>query len=287
VDVALVQLAQRQEDLVARWQLLAAGWTPGKLEHHITANAWRVIHTGVYALTQAALTQRQRWIAATLTAPGTFLSHASAAACWQFRPFEGAFEVVTRQGNGGPRRVGALLVCRSSVLLEDVTTHEGISITTAERTLLDLSPSIGTASTRRAFREALRLKCTSTRAIEETAARHRHRKGASLLGDLARHYAILPYHRARSDAESRGLEVVHDAGKAVPEVNIDVAGEEADFVWRDRRVIVEIDGPQFHLFPDEDLRKQRVWERAGYDVRRIPSGPVYSEPDRLVALAPE
>ena len=48
--------------------------------------------------------------------------------------------------------------------------------------------------------------------------------------------------------------------------------------------IIEIDGPQFHQFPDEDARKQARWEAAGFTVRRIPSDQVYNDPNRLLEL---
>ena len=50
-------------------------------------------------------------------------------------------------------------------------------------------------------------------------------------------------------------------------------------------MIIEIDGPQYHRFREEDARKQERWERAGFTVRRIPSDAVYDDPDRLIALA--
>ena len=67
-------------------------------------------------------------------------------------------------------------------------------------------------------------------------------------------------------------------------MNRKIAGEEADLIWRKRRLIIEIDGGPFHLDVGEDLRKQQIWERAGYTVRRIPSDAVWNEPARLVAL---
>ncbi len=81
MDAALQQLAAGQEDLVAVWQLMRAGWSRHRVNHCIRRGGWRRIHRGVYALTQAPLTQRQLWIAAILSGPNTFLSHASAAAC--------------------------------------------------------------------------------------------------------------------------------------------------------------------------------------------------------------
>ena len=55
-----------------------------------------------------------------------------------------------------------------------------------------------------------------------------------------------------------------------------MAGHEADLVDHGRRLIVEIDGPQYHLFPDEDARKEAAWREAGYDVIRRSSDDVFS-----------
>src|SRR2546423_10442625 len=88
MDVRLRKLAEQQDDLVARWQLLALGWTKKMIDHQ-RSRGWRVVHPGVYALSRAPLTRRQEWIAATLTAPNTVLSHASAGDCFGFRPVHG------------------------------------------------------------------------------------------------------------------------------------------------------------------------------------------------------
>lgn len=61
MTVRVVELAAEQYDVVAAWQLRRAGATRRVIEH---------------------CTRHQRWMAATLTAPGSVLSHASAAACW-------------------------------------------------------------------------------------------------------------------------------------------------------------------------------------------------------------
>ncbi len=79
--------------------------------------------------------------------------------------------------------------------------------------------------------------------------------------------------------------MLHDAGVPAPQVNVRVAGCEADLVWRKAKLIIEIDGPQFHLFADEDARKETRWRSAGYAVRRMSSDDVYARPERFVALA--
>src|SRR5436305_15327372 len=131
MDSHLHELASRQADVVASWQLLRAGWTWAKIEHHVRRGGWRAVHPGVYVLNSAPIERRQLWFAAALTAPDTVLSHGSAAACYGIHRFERGYEVVTRPGQGGRRRQGSVLVFRSRVLRGDVTRHMGIPITTA------------------------------------------------------------------------------------------------------------------------------------------------------------
>jgi hypothetical protein len=175
-------------------------------------------------LTQAPLTQRQRWVAAVLTKPGTFLAEHSAATCFGFWEWDGPYETVVRQGSGGKRRTPALLVAHSKTLEGQTTRKDGLPIVTPERALVDLAPGLETGQLGRVFRESIRLKCTTADNIAQLLDGQR---GTSFLAD----------------------------------------------------------GPQFHLFADEDARKQARWEGAGNTVRRIPSGDVYDRPQRLLALA--
>jgi Protein of unknown function (DUF559) len=279
--VRLRELAARQADIVAAWQLVAIGWTRERIRHQI-ARGWRLVHPGVYALSYGPLTQRQLWIAATLTAPETFLSHASAAACYGIRPFRARYETVTRRGTGGPRRHSRVLVLRSKTLGGNTTRHDGIPITTPERVVIDLAPHLNRKDTTRLVREALRLGLTNTARMTSALNRHPNHRGTRFVRELSKRYSSLPISRTRSDAEALALEILQKAGAELPGVNVRVAGEEADLVWMRRREIIEIDGPQFHRVRDEDARKQRKWEAIGFKVRRISSDAVYDEPGLLV-----
>jgi very-short-patch-repair endonuclease len=178
-----------------------------------------------------------------------------------------------------------VLVFRSNCLEGELTRHTGIPITTAARVLVDLAPGLGAKRVGRAFREAIRLKTTTARRVLVAAQRHAGRRGVPVLHGLATRYASIPYARTRSDAEARALEILNDAGVRPPRVNMRIAGEEADLVWPDRRLIVEVDGPQFHQFRDEDARKAGLWRGAGYEVRRVSSDAVYETPADLLAAA--
>src|SRR4051812_14409133 len=193
-------LAAAQVDIVAGWQLRAAGWSRWAIEHRVMNHGWRVVHPGVYALAQAPLTRHQLWMAATLSAPGTALGAASAGACWGFRPWEGAFEVVVRKGSGGPKRLGDLLVMRTRLL--ETTTLDGIPITTPERTLIDLAASLPARVIAKSLREGIRLKLLTAPSLLDALLQHRGRRGTQQLRELAERYKNLPIARARSDAES-------------------------------------------------------------------------------------
>lgn len=279
-------LAAKQDDLVARWQMLEAGLELWRVDELLHEAGWRRMFDGVYAVNHAPLTGRQWLRAATVTAPGTYLSFASAADWWGVRPRRLPFVVVTRAGSGGPRRHGALLVCRSSRLVGNVATCQDLPITTPERTLIDLAGVLPAREVTRAVREAIRLRRTTPARLAGVLYRHRGARGTRLLRELAARYAHLRLDRSRSDAESFAQELIAAAGLPVPQVNVVVAGEEADLVWADTREIVEIDGPQFHLFAEEDARKQQRWEAAGWKVSRVPSDDVFHAPHRLLALVP-
>src|SRR5207248_871709 len=137
------------------------------------------------------------------------------------------------------------------------------------------------------FRESIRLGHTTARQASKTLERHPTRRATGLLRMLATRYATIPYRRTRSDAEGLALEILHDAGRPRPLVNVYIGKEQADLVFMDSRVIVEIDGPQFHRFRDEDLRKEAIWRKAGFVVRRISSDAVYDAPEALLDICPE
>ncbi len=244
------------------------------------------MHPGVYLLANSPPSRKQLWFAAALTTRDSVLSHGSAAACYGFYRFQRGYEIVTRPGSGGRRRHGRLVVFRSAALESDVTRLDGIPITKAARTLMDIAPGLGPKRVARLFREAMRLGFTSPPNMATALDRHPGRRGTAILQALATRYAAIPYRRTKSDAEALALEILHDAGRPAPVVNEEVGGEEADLIFPAHGVIVEIDGPQYHRFRAEDLRKEAVWRKAGFAVRRLSSDAVYETPEALLDICP-
>jgi hypothetical protein len=244
------------------------------------------VEQGVFAIAPALKDDWGRWMAATLTAPGSVLSHMSAAVAWGLLEAPRRVECVTRPGSGGPRRHGGVLAFRSSTLEGDVTTRRGIPVTSVLRTLLDLTRAVGDRPLARAVREAVRLELTTLPALGDRLGRYRGRRGSRRLAETVARYTGLPLERARSGAEIRALEILRDANRSLPRLNARIAGVEADLSWLTEKLIVEIDGGPFHLDVGEDARKQRTWERAGWTIHRIPSDDVYERPERLLHMSP-
>jgi hypothetical protein len=282
-----MELAGRQHNRLSRTQLLRLGFSDEAIAHRVSRGWLVVVEQGVLAVGPVRPDDDWgRWMAATLTAPHTFLSHASAAAAWGLWSGERRFEVVTRPGSGGPRRHGGVLCHRSTTLDGETTVLSEIPITSVSRTILDLARHVSDRSLARLIRDAVRLERVTTVTLGNDLGSYRGRRGAGRVARTLARYAGLPLERARSGAEIRALEILRAAGRPMPRLNVRIAGEEADLSWPRRRLIIEIDGGPFHLDVGEDQRKQGRWESAGWTVARVSSDDVYERPDRLLEVAP-
>jgi len=279
------QLAAANEGLVATWLLRDHGLTEARIQWW--TRGMRQLHDGVHVTGHGPVTQRQRWKAATLSAPGSALALSSAAAAHDLgRRDPRSFVQIVRPGSGGYLRYPGLFVCRSSTLAGHLTSIDGIPATTVERTIIDLRPHVGVRATHKLVREALRRGSTTPEELLHTIEQHRGRRGIRALRAYVRRFSALPFDRCRSDAEGYALVQLHRLGVEIPSVNEVFAGWEADLCWPGLWHIIEIDGPQFHVLTDEDRIRQAAWEAAGFTVNRLPSPDLYDDPGALPALLP-
>lgn len=283
-DVHIARVAGRQFNRISRAQLLELGISESAIKRRLRMGRLTAVEEGVFAVSPILDDDWGRWMGATLTAPATYLSRVSAAAGYGFWSLARPFETVTRPGCGGPRRHGGVLVYRSNALDGETTMLRGVPITTVSRTLLDLAASVSDRALARAVRESIRLRLASLQSLGDSLGSYKGRRGARRLASALARYSGLPLELARSGAEVRALEVLRDANRALPRLNVRIAGEEADLSWAAERLILEIDGGPFHLDVGEDERKQRVWEAAGWRVLRVSADDVYDRPRVLLAL---
>ncbi|MBV9166918.1 MAG: DUF559 domain-containing protein [Solirubrobacterales bacterium] len=85
----------------------------------------------------------------------------------------------------------------------------------------------------------------------------------------------------QSEAERVFLALVREAGLPEPEAQVRIAGFTVDFLWREERVIFEIDGYRFHTSRsafDRDRRKDLALKQARYEPNRVTRDQVRYEP---------
>lgn len=95
-------------------------------------------------------------------------------------------------------------------------------------------------------------------------------RGAPLWRRLLGQAGAPPF--TRSQAEEKLLALVRSASLPPPELNVPVLGHEVDFLWREARLIVEVDGYVFHSSQRSfavDRRRDAELLAAGYRVLRV------------------
>jgi hypothetical protein len=206
------------------------------------------------------------------------LSHQTAAALWDLRASASAAIHVTSPARGAPR---GIRVHRVRFLPRaDRAKHERIPVTSVARTLLDLAEVVRLRELIRAIEQAERLRLFDLRAIQEQVARSHGRHG---IGPLRRALAEMDGEPplVRSDWERDFLDRCAEFGLPRPELNAVVEGYEVDALWRDAKVIVELDSYAFHRSRrafEEDRLRDAVLQLAGYVVLRITWRRLESEP---------
>jgi very-short-patch-repair endonuclease len=310
-DRAISSIASRQHGVVTRTQLVAAGVPPGVVERRVTLNRIRRLHRGVY-LVSPVESMHARALAAVLAcgggpAAGAHLGAGSGAqqgagsAAQPARPptqvrSEGSvmgvgravashwtalnlFDLLRSRRCGNrvhvtvagmqPRRPGIHIHRVRGLPLDEVTSVDGVPVTTPPRTLLDISDAMSTRDLERTVIEALGSQLTTRTALLDLLARYPRRRGSRILQSVLRSEdSVL----VRSEAERLFRSLVHEAGLPEPAVNAMIGGFKVDFVWRDQRLIAEVDGAAYHSTSNRfetDRLRDRTLVAAGYRVIRV------------------
>jgi very-short-patch-repair endonuclease len=192
---------------------------------------------------------------------GVAVSHRSAACLWNLLPVRDRPADVIVKGGGGRANRRGIRVHRSHVLIPtDVTLRHGIPVTTPARTIADLRRATGQgwrgALPPHELRKAIRQASVLGLPVGEQTAIGTGR------GD----------DRTRSDLELDFLRLCRRHGLPAPEVNVPIGPYLVDFLWRDRRLIVETDSYIYHRGEEAfqgDRGRDLDLKLCGYEVVRL------------------
>lgn len=220
--------------------------------------------------------------------PKAVLSHRSAAALWGLTGTGQARIDVTAAGRRGRAPAGIAAHRHGSLQANDRTAVRGIPCTSLARTLLDFAAVATEGELRNAIVQAEVLRVFDLAAVREVLRRSRRRRGVARLRRALAAYDPRS-ERARSELERRFLALCAEARLPAPEVNVPLVLNgtqiEADFLWRDVRLIVEADGHRYHGTAtafEHDRRRDQLLVLKGWRVIRCTWRQVVDHPDGLV-----
>ena len=261
-DARIARLAQREHGVLSTSELRASGLTDGGIHRRARTGRLHRLHHGVYAVGHVAVGREGRWLAAVKACgSGAVLSHQSAAELWELTARCPGPIHITVPGHRKPRPASGIAVHRSGTLTcRDATRRGRIPVTTPSRTLRDLRRVLP-----REQWEA---------AVDRT--RSRGIPGADAADEPPTHSAL----------ERRLLRVCRRHRIQAPRVNVRVGRFLVDFLWLERRLIVEVDGYEFHKERasfEADRARDAELAVQGYRVLRFTYRQVTGEPGRVAA----
>lgn len=216
------------------------------------------------------------------------VSHRSAVRLWQVGAGRASANLVHITVSGGDRgRLPGIRVHRMTLRRQEVTTLDGIAVTTLARTIFGLASVSGARELRQTLARAARERETILDEVKALIARYPGRRGVRVLRGLLE--GGKPPVFTRSEAEERFLTLIRRTGLPHPEVNTRVEGCEVDFLWRSHRLVVEVDGFAYHASRvrfERDRRRDGMLATRGFHVIRVTWQQIVRESEAmLVRLA--
>jgi very-short-patch-repair endonuclease len=280
---ALAELARRQHGVVSRRQLLELGHARATISVWEKDGKIHRIHRGVYAVGHEGLSWQGRLQAAVLANEPAVASHITAAWIWGLlRTRPGTFHLTapTRR-----HRKEKVVVHFARLETDDVTTVDGIPVTSPGRTVLDLAPNKSWRDLGRFLRCLDDDELLDRRRVEALLSRTAGHPGNAKLTAALRAYkpetATL-----RSDLEKRFRDLVFVAGLPRPQMNALVEGYELDAYWEAEGFAVELDVYATHGSPrsfEADRERADDLLLAGIELIRITDVRLDREPRETVA----
>jgi very-short-patch-repair endonuclease len=190
--------------------------------------------------------------------PDAALSHQSAGTLWRILP---RWPTPTHVTAPNDRDRPGIHLHRSPNA--ETTTHYGIRVTTPARTLVDLADVLTPKQLTRAVNEAQVQRLVTPNELTTLLTRYPGRRTSQLT----------PHRGAtRSPLEDRFVRFLKRHHLPVPELNQRIQGHEVDALYREQKLVIELDSRQFHSTPrafEQDRDRDADLLNAGFSTLRI------------------
>lgn len=260
IAAQIARIANRQFGHVTRQQLLDLSVPPRSITRWVQTRRLITVHAGVYAVGHAQHSAIALAMAAVLACGDqAVLSHDSAAALWGVRKWPSLPEVTAPHHR---RRKGIRGHRTATLTRKDVRRHRNLRVTSPSRTILDIQTRLTDRQLVRAvndLRLAGHLKATELQRLLEASRR-------------AKRLIDPEQAPTRSPMEDDFLAFTIKHGLPRPKLNVKLFGHEADAVFQEEKVIVELDSWTHHKERDRfesDRKRDSVAAEHGYLTVRL------------------
>jgi very-short-patch-repair endonuclease len=283
-DSAVAKVAARQKTLATTAQLAECGLDKDAVAYRVHSRRLCAVFRGVYTVSPGELPPLALELAALLACgEHTLVSHHSAAFVWGLRTTPPPRVEVSVVGRFCDSRKGIRVHRIQSIHRSELKRHEGLWISSPARAILEVAATASVDEVAHLVNEGHGLRLFTPRHLEAVLRRHRGRRGAARLAQVLGNEDAMTITRSR--AEKAFLKLIRDARLPAPETNQRLGRYFPDFMWREQRLIVELDSYRFHAGPagfQNDHEKDFVYRDAGFDVLRPTRNHVIHEPARVL-----
>ena len=286
IDAEVARLASAQGGAVGRAQLRGMGVGRGAIDHRISHERLHRTLQGVYLAGHTAETElAPYWAALIGGGPASYITAGSALELYGALEREDGPVHITVIAGRRRRRRGVIPHRTRRFNPEDFGLLDGtLPITSPARATLDYAEYATPRELERVV-NVLHFKGLATpQELYDVMARTPGRHGTALLkAVLARHDGPA---RFRSGGEGIVLALLKRARLPRPEVNAIAEGKEIDFLYREPKVAIELDGGAAHGTPaavDHDRRKDAYMRSKGYEVLRYSWWQIEEDTEAVIA----
>jgi very-short-patch-repair endonuclease len=278
VDEVVARLVRR--GVVTSADLQAEGVDPRSIEHRLRRKRLIPAFRGVYFVGHPDPAQFA-WEFAALKAGGdaSTLFYRTAAVLWLVLPTQA--DPAIHLALSAKRKDRERLRFHQVDLPPDETRtiHKDLRVTTPARTLLDNADH---PHLERMVADAIRRKLTTKRELEQLLDRHKGERNTKRLREILDEGPLW----SASELERRMIELIRKAGLPRPESNLPMSSSSPDLVWREQRVLVELDSRGFHndwIAGRADRAKDRTRTLQGWIALRFTTEDVRDHPLQVAA----
>jgi hypothetical protein len=240
LDSRIAGIADRQHGNVTREQLLDLGLSNNAIAHRLKLGRLYRVYRGVYGVGRPPKAAIDHAHAAVLACGlGAALSCYSALSLWGLTQWTWAMHVTVP----GDRRAKGINVHRAKGLIgRDFRTHLGIRVTSPARTVLDCAPHLTEKRLTRAVNDGRRQVRLRPAHLADVVERFPYHPGAKRL----KPFIDVKGGPTRSEWEGAFPAFCRQYGLPEPVLSTWAAGYEADALFPDERIVVELDSWDFH-----------------------------------------